>query len=112
MKKIIGVLLLVILFSTGVCFAETDIPNLVGTWAVQSEGTQLNKGDAAGNWSHYRGGANALTAELIVTKQQGRVLYATIVSNNKMTYIYRHVGEKDSVVAIGIMTRKDDSKKN
>lgn len=139
MKKIIGVLLLAFLLSTGVCFAEPEIPNLVGTWAVQSEGTHLNKGDATGTWSHYRDGANTLTAELIVTKQQGRVLYATItsknasenavavigwdnktvyfadqdgftdatiVSNNKMTYIYRHVGEKDSVVAAGIMTRK------
>ena len=31
---------------------------------------------------------------------------ATLVSKDKMTYIYRHVGEKDSVVAAGIMTRK------
>jgi len=139
MKKIIGVLLLGFLLGTGVCFAESEIPNLVGTWAVQSEGAYLSKGSEPGTWSHYREGANTLTAELVVTKQQGRVLYGTftskhateelagvigwdnksfylvdqdgftdgtIVNSNKMTCIYRHVGDKDSVVAAAIMTRK------
>lgn len=139
MKRIFGVLLLVILLSTGVCFAESDIPNLVGTWAVQSEGAFVSKGEAPGTWTHFREGANSITAELIVTKQQGRVFYGTftsknatenlagvigwdnksfylvdqdgftdgtIVNNNKMTCIYRHVGDKDSVVAAAIVTRK------
>jgi hypothetical protein len=139
MKKIIGVLLLVFLLGTGVCFAEPDIPNLVGTWAVQSEGAYLSKGSEPGTWSHYREGANTLTAELVVTKQQGRVFYGTftsknatenlagvigwdnktfylvdqdgftdgtIVNSNKMTCIYRHVGDKDSIVAAAIVTRK------
>jgi hypothetical protein len=138
-KMFLGVMLLVLLLSTGICLAEPDIPNLVGTWAVQSEGAYLSKGGEPGTWSHYREGANTLTAELVVTKQQGRVFYGTftsklatenlagvigwdnktfylvdqdgftdgnIVSNNKMTCIYRHVGDKDSVVAAGIMTRK------
>ena len=138
-KKIFGVLLLVILLSTGVCFAEPDIPNLVGTWTVQSEGAYLSKGSEPGTWSHFREGANSITAEFIVTKQQGRVFYgtftskhntenvigvigwdnktayfvdqdgftdATLVNKDKMTCIYRHVGEKDSVVAAAIVTRK------
>ena len=139
MKKIFGVLLLVILLSTGVCFAEPNIPNLVGTWAVQSEGAFLSKGGAPGTWTHFREGANSITAELIVTKQEGRVFYGTftsknatenlagvigwdnksfylvdqdgftdgtIVNNNKLTCIYRHVGAKDSIVAAAIVTRK------
>jgi len=139
-KKIIGVLLLAFLLGTGVCFAESEIPNLVGTWAVQSEGAYLSKGSEPGTWSHWReGGDTTLTAEFIVTKQQGRVFYGTftskhaaeniagvigwdnktfylvdqdgftdgtIVNNNKLTCIYRHVGEKDSVIAAGMMTRK------
>jgi hypothetical protein len=79
-----------------------------------------------------------LTAELVITKQEGRVLYgiftsslatenmagvigwdnktlylvdmdgftdATIVSPDKITSIYRHVGDKDAVAAAGVWTR-------
>ena len=139
MKKIIGVLLLMLLLGTGVCFAEPDIPNLVGTWVVQSEGAYLSKGNEPGTWSHFRDGATTLTAEFIVTKQQGRVFYGTftskhateevvgvigwdnksfysvdqdgftdgtIVNSNRINCIYRHVGDKDSVVAAAIMARK------
>ena len=138
-KKFFGVLLLVILLSTGVCFAEPEIPNLVGTWAVQSEAGLITKGSEPGTWTHHRQEFSTLTAELVVTKQQGRVLYATftsqhatekmagvigwdnktvyfvdadgftdanIVSKDKITCVYRHVGEKDSVVAAGVWTRK------
>lgn len=139
MKKIVGVLLLVFLLGTGVCFAEPEIPNLVGTWEVQSEAGLITKGSEAGTWTHHRQEFSTLTAELVVTKQQGRVLYATftskhateqmagvigwdnktvyfvdadgftdasIVSKDKIACIYRHVGDKDSVVAAGIWTRK------
>ena len=82
MKKIIGVLLLVFLLGTGVCFAEPDIPNLVGTWAVQSEGAYLSKGNEPGTWSHFRDDVTTLTAELVVTKQQGRVFYGTFTSKH------------------------------
>lgn len=44
MKKIVGVLLLVFLLGTGVCFAESEIPNLVGTWEVKSEAGFITKG--------------------------------------------------------------------
>ena len=139
MKKIAGIILLVLLLGTGVCFAEPDIPNLVGTWAVQSEGAYISKGSEPGTWSHFQDGTNAISAEFIVTKQQGRVFYgtftskrntenvigvigwdnksayfvdqdgftdATLVNKDKMTCIYRHVGEKDSIVAAAILTRK------
>lgn len=80
MKKIVGVLLLVFLLGTGVCFAESEIPNLVGTWEVKSEAGFITKGSEAGNWTHHRQEISTLTAELVVTKQQGRILYATFTS--------------------------------
>ena len=139
MKKIIGVLLFVFLLGTGVCFAESEIPNLVGTWEIQSEAGLITKGGEFGIWTHHRQEFSTITAELVVTKQQGRVLYATytsklateklvavigwdnktvyfvdqdgftdatIVNKDKITSIYRHVGDKDSVVSAGVWTRK------
>ena len=139
MKKIFGIILLVFLLGTSMCFAEADIPNLVGTWVAEFEGVIISKGSEPGTWTHFREGVNSLTAEMVVTKQQGRVFHgiftspnatekvagvigwdnkavyfvdhdgfvdATIVNNNKMTYIYRHVGDKDANVAIGTYTRK------
>ena len=138
-KNVLWVTLLVFLLGTGVCFAESAIPNLVGTWEVKSEAALLTKGDSTGAWTHHSKEFNNLTAEFVVTKQQGRVFYATftskkatesmagvigwdnktiyvvdqdgftdgtIVNSDKITCIYRHVGDKDSVVAAGVMTRK------
>lgn len=82
MKKIFGVLLLMILLSTGVCIAGPEIPNLVGTWEVQSEAGLITKDSETGIWTHHRQEFSTLTAELVVTKQQGRVLYATFTSKH------------------------------
>jgi hypothetical protein len=101
MKKItISVILLVVLFGMGICFADSDIPNLVGTWTVQTEGAVLIKGAAHGAKTHHRGEFSTLKAELIVTKQQGRVLHgifkspratekfvAVIAMDNKSVYL-------------------------
>ncbi|MDR7865769.1 MAG: hypothetical protein RIN56_03070 [Sporomusaceae bacterium] len=138
-KKILGVLLLTFVLGTGVCFAEAEIPNLVGTWTTQSEAALLSKAGGTGEWTHHSQEFSTLSAELVVTKQQGRVIYATftskmaseqmagvigwdnktlylvdqdgftdatIVSKDKITCIYRHVGEKDAVAAVGVWTRK------
>lgn len=139
MKKIVLCLtLLVFLFASGVCFAEEKIPNLVGTWAVKSEAALLTKGGPPGDWTHHRDALSNLTAQMIINKQEGRVIYgtfvsslameniagvigwdnktlylvdmdgftdATIVSPDKITSIYRHVGDKDAVAAAGIWTR-------
>ena len=140
MKKMFCCALLsMLLLGTGVCFAEPAIPNLVGTWAVQSEAGFLAKGGEPGAWTHHKQEFSTLVAELVVTKQQGRVLYATftsqlatenmvavigwdnktvyfvdqdgftdatIVNNDKITCIYRHVGPNDSVAAAGTWTRQ------
>ena len=137
-KMVLCVTLLAFLFATGVCFAEESMPNLVGTWAVKSEAALLTKGGPPGDWTHHKDALSSLTAQLVVTKQQGRVFYATftsklatenmagvvgwdnktlylvdmdgftdatIVSKDKITCIYRHVGDKDAVVAAGVWTR-------
>lgn len=140
-KKFFSAILFMFIFGTGACFAtETEIPNLVGTWSVQSEAALLTKTGEIGEWTHHKQEFSTLSAEVVITKQQGRVLYttfsskratenmvgvigwdnktiyfvdqdgftdATIVDKDKITCIYRHVGNKDSVVAAGVWTRKN-----
>jgi hypothetical protein len=81
MKKIlISFTLLAFLLGTGICFAESNIPNLVGTWTVQAEGGVILKGAVHGAKTHHRGEFSTLKAEWIVTKQQGRVLHGIFKS--------------------------------
>jgi hypothetical protein len=82
MKKItVSAILLVVLFGLGICFADSGIPNLVGTWTVQTEGAVLLKAAAARAETHHSGDFSTLKAEAVVTKQQGRVLHGTFKSS-------------------------------
>ncbi len=78
MRTMIAVLIFV--FGGGICFAEPAIPNLVGTWTVKAEGAVLRKGATPGAKTHHSGDFDTLTAEAVVTKQQGRVLHGTFKS--------------------------------
>ena len=81
MKKIlISFTLLAFLLGTGICFAESNIPNLVGTWTVQAEGGVILKGAVHGAKTHHRGEFSTLKAEAVVTKQQGRVMHGIFKS--------------------------------
>ena len=81
MKKIvISFTLLAFLLGTAICFAESVIPNLLGTWTVQSEGAVILKGAAHGAKTHHRGEFSTLKGEWVVTKQQGRVLHGIFKS--------------------------------
>jgi hypothetical protein len=81
MKKIvISFTFLAFLMGTAICFADSDIPNLVGTWTVQAEGAVILKGAAHGAKTHHRGEFSTLKAEWVVTKQQGRVLHGIFKS--------------------------------
>ena len=81
MKKIvISFTLLAFLLGTAICFADSGIPNLVGTWTVQAEGGVLLKGVAHGAKTHHRGEFSTLKAEAVVTKQQGRVMHGIFKS--------------------------------
>jgi hypothetical protein len=64
----------------GICYAASDIPNLVGTWNTQAEGAVILKGADHGAKTHHRGDFSTLKGEWIVTKQQGRVLHGTFKS--------------------------------
>jgi len=78
MKKItISVVVLAVLLTMGICFADSGIPNLVGTWSVQAEGGVVLKGAKHGAKTHHRGDFSAIKGEAVVTKQQGRVLHGT-----------------------------------
>jgi len=45
MKKMtMSVVGLAVLFTMGICYAASDIPNLVGAWSVQAEGGVVLKG--------------------------------------------------------------------
>jgi len=101
MKKIvISFTLVAFLLTAGICFADSDIPNLLGTWTVQSEGAVILKGAVHGAKTHHRGEFSTLKAEWVVTKQQGRVLHgifkspqatekfvAVIAMDNKSLYL-------------------------
>ena len=81
MKQIIVmIVVLVFLSGAGLCFAESAIPNMVGAWSVKAEGGVLLKGSASGIKTHHSGEFSTLTAEAVVTKQQGRVLHGIFKS--------------------------------
>ncbi len=81
MKKIVtSFSLLAFLLGAAICFADSGIPNLVGTWAAQAEGGVILKGAVHGAKTHHRGEFSTLKAEWVVTKQQGRVLRGTFKS--------------------------------
>ena len=70
----------VFLLGAGTCFAESAIPNMVGTWTVKAEGGVIMKGNASGPKTHHTGEFSTLTAEAVVTKQQGRVFHGIFKS--------------------------------
>jgi hypothetical protein len=92
MKKIaISLIGVAFLLGTGICFAESGIPNLVGTWTVQTEGVVMFKGNTPATGSMHGGEASDLKADgsikhvsrqskVVVTAQQGRVLHGTFTS--------------------------------
>lgn len=61
-------------------WAQSQIPDLVGAWKVTAEGGVLLKGAGEGPKTPHRGAFSTMTAEWVVTKQQGRVFHGTITS--------------------------------
>lgn len=81
MKKVaISIIILAVVLNLGICFAESDAPNLVGTWVTQSQTGVILKGKKPGAKTHSRGEFTTLKGELTVTKQEGRVLHGTFTS--------------------------------
>jgi hypothetical protein len=55
--------------------AQPATPNLIGTWDIKSFGSVMFKSDLPGEWTHHKDRYSNLTAQAIVTDQQGRVLH-------------------------------------
>jgi hypothetical protein len=68
------------LFGVSTAFAESGIPNVVGTWAVKDEGGILVSDSGSATKAHHAGEFSTLAAEVIVTKQQGRVFHGVFKS--------------------------------
>ena len=100
MKMGLCVLLIVLAFGTGVCFAEPDIPNLVGTWSVQAEGTVLPKGSVPWELTHYKGEFGAITASIIVNEQRGRIFHGTFRSLKATENIIGVIGWDNKSISI------------
>lgn len=81
MKRLsVGFIILAFLVGASLCFAESGIPNLVGTWSTKAEGGVITKGGALNTKTHHSGEFSTLSGEAVVTKQQGRVLHGTFTS--------------------------------
>ena len=79
-RSTIVTIVLGLMLGAGLCFADSGIPNLVGTWVVEEEGAVLVKGETSGARTHHCGDFSTLIAEAVVTKQQGRVLHGVFKS--------------------------------
>lgn len=62
------------LLSVSVCWAGSEIPNLVGDWVVKAEGGVIVKGAAPGPKIHYKDKVGTLNAEVSIASQQGRIV--------------------------------------
>ena len=81
MKKLMAaIVVMVFMVGTGLCFAESGIPNMVGTWTVKAEGGLISRNGAIGAKSHHGNDFSTINGEAVVTKQQGRVLHGIFKS--------------------------------
>jgi hypothetical protein len=63
-------------------FADTSpIPNLVGTWKVQSEGVTVLHGENYSAKSHHASQFTTLNAEAVIQKQEGRRVVGIFTSS-------------------------------
>lgn len=79
-KLIVAIVVLSVWVGARMCLAETGIPAMVGIWSVKAEGGVIAKGDAPNSKTHHSGEFSKLNAEVVVTKQQGRVFRGTFTS--------------------------------
>jgi hypothetical protein len=79
-KTAVAITVLAFLLGAGTCFADSAIPNVVGTWTVQAEGGVLLKDSASASKTHHTGEFSSITAEAVVTKQKGRVFHGVFKS--------------------------------
>ena len=81
-KLIVTVIALSGLLAFSLCWAGSDIPNLVGEWSVKAEGGAIVKGGEPGAKSHHRWKLGNLEAEVSITSQKGRIIQGTFKSSS------------------------------
>jgi hypothetical protein len=79
-KLIVGIVVLSFWVGASLCSAEQGIPNMVGSWSVKAEGGVITRKGAPNAKTHHSGEFSKLDAEVVVTKQQGRVFHGTFIS--------------------------------
>jgi hypothetical protein len=68
-------LIFLFIFSASWCFADSQIPNLVGKWEIKAEGGMLLRSDKAGEKTHWVANQTSVTIDVDIYKQTGRVFF-------------------------------------
>jgi hypothetical protein len=71
--------------------AQPNIPNLTGTWNVESVGSIMFKSSLPGEWTHHKDSYSHLTGQAVFTDQQGRVLHGMFTAP---------LGKNESFIAV------------
>jgi hypothetical protein len=133
-KPIFWAVLTGLVFCSTVSFADSPVPNLVGTWVEKSDKVVLVKGDKT-PWQDKPG----ISCETRIIEQKGRIIHGEailpsgvekiagiiaadnksvymvdedgtidlkIINKDKIQFVHRHVMNNDCSVVAGTWTRK------
>jgi hypothetical protein len=70
---------------------QSTTSNLTGIWNVESFGSVMPKSSMPGEWTHHKDYYSHLTAQAIITDQQGRVLHGIFMAP---------LGKNESFIAV------------
>jgi len=70
---------------------QSTLPNLTGIWSVESVGSFMPKSSMPGEWTHRKDYYSHLTAQAVITEQQGRVLHGMFMAP---------LGKNESFIAV------------
>ena len=57
---------------------QVTIPNLTGTWKVETQGGVIQKAGVPGQYTHHKGKYDTLTAQAVITDQKDRVMHGKL----------------------------------
>ena len=100
----VTITVLAFLLSASICFADSTVPNLVGTWTIKAEGGVLARDADSGNKTHHTGEFSNLTAEAIVNKQQGKILHGIFKSEKATEKFIAAVGHDNKTFIVPMKT--------
>ena len=74
-RSVAGISILVFLFAASACFAESAIPNLLGTWTTKSKAILMLKDKSPGKWTHWEKQVTDVNAETVFTAERLSATY-------------------------------------